>query len=155
MHPLKFTMNSSISAPEPSPATLSRPLLAVLLFSFLLDSGSGLGLWLWPDHAWRAFHGWTIPPLLITLGVIWKVHVLCGWHLRKNVWSGALTLILFLILTSTGWTIYYAGSDGWQKAAGRWHTWLGLGSFPILLTHSILGLRCRSKSEMIAQHEDR
>jgi len=132
---------------KPPAAALSRLILALLLAGFILNAGSGIGLWLYPTHAWRVFHGWTIPFFLIMLGVVWRVHGVRGWRLKKNMVSGALTLLLFLALTATGWTIYYAGSEEAQKLSKEWHTWLGLGSSFLLLAHSLLGLRSREPSE--------
>ncbi len=130
---------------SPTAAALSRPILGLLLVSFIFNAGSGVGLWLWPTHEWRVFHGWTIPPFLITLGVIWRVHVIRGWNLKKNVVSGTTILTLFLILTMTGWMLYYSGSDQLRRTASQWHTWLGLGSSFLLFVHSLLGLRSRDK----------
>ena len=140
-------MEPTTSTLKPPAAALSRPILVLLLASFILNVGSGIGLWLWPIHEWRVFHGWTIPPFLITLGVVWRVHIIRGWRLKKNIISGVLTLLLFLALTATGWAIYYAGSEGMQKISKEWHTWLGLGSSFLLFAHSLLGLRSREVSE--------
>ncbi len=129
--------------PSPTVAALSRPLLALLLGSFALNAGSGVALWLWPVQGWRVFHGWTIPLFLIVMGIVWRVHVLRGWRIRKNIVSGILTLAVFLLLTATGWAIYYSGSDEIQAGAAALHTWLGLGVSALLLVHSLLGLWTR------------
>ncbi len=135
---------ASSEQPQPSAAALSRPILALLLFSFALNAISGVGLWMWPCRPWRVFHGWSIPLFLITLGVVWRVHIVRGWRLGKNVVSGVLTLGVFLALTVTGWAIYYSGSEVIQTQAKNLHTWLGLGISFVLLLHAILGLRTRN-----------
>jgi hypothetical protein len=127
----------------PSAAALSGPMLSLLLVSFVLNAGSGIGLWIWPEHSWRVFHGWTIPPFLITLGVIWRVHILRGWRIRKNRLSGVITLTVFLLLTISGWAIYYSGSDKIQESMSKAHIWLGLAVSFIFLVHAVLGLRSR------------
>ncbi len=134
-----------------TPAALSWPMFVLLLITFLLNAGSGIGLWLAApqtpiQQGWRMFHGWTIPPFLITLGVLWRVHILRAWRLRKNILSGVLTLGVFLALIVTGWMIYYSGSDTVQKQASSWHTGLGLGISFLLLIHAILGWRAREPS---------
>lgn len=133
--------------PQPSVAALSGPILAMLLVTFALNALSGVGLWLWPVHAWRVFHGWTLPAFLISLGVVWRVHIVRGWRLKRNVVSGILTLAVFLLLTITGWAIYYSGSDAVQVKAKALHTWLGLGVSFVLLAHALLGLRSRREGE--------
>ena len=142
-------MEESPSTLSPSAAALSRPILMLLIFSFVLNAGSGIGLWLRPTHGWRVFHGWTIPLFLIVFGVIWRVHVVRGWRLKKNVSSGLLTLGIFLALIITGWAVYYppAGSEAAQQYAKDWHTWLGLVSSFLLLAHSFLGWKGRESNE--------
>jgi hypothetical protein len=132
----------------PTVAALSRPMMALLLVSFFLNAGSGVALWLAAPQTethqqWRVLHGWTIPLFLITLGVLWRVHVLRGWVLKKNVLSGVVTLVAFLLLTITGWSIYYPKSDFMQEWASKIHTWLGLAITFILLMHAIIGWRSR------------
>ena len=120
--------------------------MALFLGAFLLNAGSGVALWLWPTHAWRVLHGCTVPLFLIVFGVVWRFHVVRGWQIRKNVLSGALTLLVMLALTVTGWAIYYAGTDEIQEWARKWHTWLGLGISVLLLAHGWLGWRARPLS---------
>ncbi len=141
-----MSMKTPTEPLAPTAAALSRPILALLLASFILNAGSGICLWLWPIHPWRVFHGWTIPLFLITFGIIWGTHVLQGWRLRKNILSGVLTLSVFLGLTVTGWIIHYSGSDIVQKQASNWHTWLGLSVSFLLLAHALLGWRCRESA---------
>ncbi len=124
---------------QPTTAALSRPMMMLFLGSFFINAGSGIGLWLWPNKGWRIFHGWTIPLFLIVLGVIWRFHVVRAWQLKKNIISGMLTLAIFLTLTTTGWVIYYSGSDNIQRWAAHWHTWLGLGASIVLTVHAVLG----------------
>jgi hypothetical protein len=133
-------------ASRPTPAALSQPMLALFLFSFLLNAMSGIGLWLYKIQFWRALHGWSIPFFLIVFGIIWRVHILRGWNLKKNVISGVVTLLVFLGLTITGWMIYYSGSDQTQKISASFHTWLGLGVSFILFIHGILGWKTREKA---------
>ena len=91
-------------------------------------------------------HGWSIPSFLIVFGIIWRVHILRGWRLKKNILSGLFTLLIFLILIVTGWTIYYSGSDEVQKKVAALHTWLGLAVSFILLIHVFLGWQTREKT---------
>jgi len=127
----------------PTAAAISRPILVLLIVSFVLNAGSGVGLWLWSNQNWRIFHGCSIPLFLITLGVIWRVHILRGWRLKKNIFSGILTLSVFLFLIITGWIIYYCVPEEPREKAAQLHTWVGIGSSFLLLAHTILGLKSR------------
>jgi hypothetical protein len=138
---LELTMAS-----QPTPAALSRPIMALFLAVFILNAVTGIGLWLAKTHIWRVWHGWSIPPFLIVFGVIWRVHILRGWQLRKNILSGAVVLLVFIALTATGWAIYYSGSDEVQKMSAEWHTWLGLAVTLILFLHAVLGWRARTQN---------
>lgn len=130
---------------KPTAAAFSRPIMVLFLMSFLFNCGTGIGLWLFKTHIWRVWHGWSLPPFLIVFGVIWRVHILRGWNLKKNVLSGAIVLLVFIALTATGWTIYYSGSDDLQKMSSQLHTWLGIATTFILFLHAILGWRTREK----------
>jgi hypothetical protein len=131
----------------PTPAALSGPIMTLLLTTFFLNAGSGIGLWIWKTQMWRVIHGWSLPPFLVTFGVIWRVHILRGWRLKKNIFSGMVTILVFLLLTITGWAIYYSGSDEVQHKVATWHTWLGLGVSLILFVHALLGWQTREKLE--------
>lgn len=131
---------------RPTSAALARPILVLFLASFIFNAGTGIGLWWEKTHFWRVIHGWSIPPFLVIFGVIWRVHILRGWQLRKNVLSGAVVLLVFLLLTITGWAIYYSGSDQVQRASAEWHTGLGLAVSFILFLHVLLGWSIRLKS---------
>jgi len=133
---------------NPTPAAFSAPIMVLFLAAFLLNAVSGVGLWWFDSHPWRVSHGWSIPPFLIMFGVIWRVHILRGWRLRKNILSGLVTLFTFLVLTATGWLIYYSGSDEIQNLARTWHTWLGLAITFVLFLHAILGWRSRGKDDL-------
>lgn len=130
---------------NPTSAAFSRPILFLFLTSFFFNVATGIGLWLFETHLWRVWHGWSIPPFLIVLGVVWRVHIVCGWCLKKNVLSGLMTLLIFIALTATGWTIYYSGSDNIQNISAKLHTWLGLAISFLLFLHAILGWRTRTR----------
>lgn len=131
------------SPSQPTPAAFTRPLLSLFIISYLLNTGTGIGLWLGKTQPWRIAHGWSLPPFLIVLGVVWRFHIVRGWKIKKNILSGILTLLIFLILTISGWTIYYSGSDEIQRTAAAWHTWIGLGTTLLLFLHGLLGWRSR------------
>lgn len=130
-------------ASNPTPAAFSRPIMILFLVGFLFNLGSGLGLWWVKSHFWRVLHGWSIPPFLIIFGVVWRVHILRGWQLKKNILSGVITLLIFIILTATGWMIYYSGSDDVQRISAQVHTWLGIAISVVLFAHAVLGWRTR------------
>ena len=127
-------------------AALSRPMLALLLSSFLLNAASGTALWLGGQASWRALHGWSVPFFLISFGAVWRAHIVRGWRLRRHLASGLVTLFVLLALTVTGWMLYYSGSDALQRAAKKIHLWLGLAVPAVLLLHGLLGFLKRSKN---------
>lgn len=132
-------------ASNPTPAAFSRPIMALFLFTFLWNAGTGIALWYWNTQFWRVAHGVSVPAFLIVFGVVWRVHILRGWRLRKNILSGLVTLFVFMALIVTGWTIYYSGSENLQKMMAAWHTWIGFATVVILFLHALLGWRVREK----------
>ncbi len=115
----------------------------------LLVNATGLGLW-GSGVLWLVFHyflvrqgefGPTANPLepwwlklhgalaflaVWTGGLLWGLHVVNGWRLRRRRRSGAIALGLLLVLTVTGYLLYYAGEEGLRSAISLAHWILGL-----------------------------
>ncbi len=138
-------MEKTTSPALPS-AALSRPMLALLFSSFLLNAASGVALWLGGQAFWRVLHGWSVPFFLISLGAVWRAHIVRGWRLRRHLASGLATLLVLLALTVTGWMLYSSGSAALQRAAKKIHLLLGLAAPALLLLHGLLGFLKRSKN---------
>ena len=146
------------------PVRLQRWQLQAVYWSFGLLSASGL-LWLLlhglallatplnpdslplpsPAKAWALrLHAASAMAALIALGSVLPLHVRTAWHRHKNRTSGSLNLLVFGVLTLTGYALWYASEGGLKQ----WSSWLhwGLGAvLPCaLIAHIILGRRARA-----------
>ena len=146
------------------PVRLQRWQLQTVYWSFGLLSASGL-LWLAlhglallatplspddlplpsPAKAWALrVHAASAMAALIALGSVLPLHVRTAWHRHTNRASGSLNLLVFGVLTLTGYALWYASEGGLKQ----WSVWLhwGLGGvLPlVLIAHIILGRRARA-----------
>jgi len=86
-------------------------------------------------------HGVLAYGFLIVAGAMIPVHIILGWRLRKNLWSGISLASLCLILAVSALGIYYLGEDAARSWASLMHWSLGIAVLPIFLIHALKGRR--------------
>ncbi len=99
---------------------------------------------------------------LLVLGALGS-HIRRGWSADKNRLSGGLLIAANAFLIVTGYGLYYAGGEGLREWLSRWHGWVGLGVFLLLLAHVVAGrsiirrLHARKLAErsLAAEHHPR
>jgi hypothetical protein len=125
---------------------------AVLFFSgtiwwvlhrwFQIDSGFGpqphpAQRWLIPLHGAAAMLA------LVIVGTLIPLHIKRGWRARLNRPNGILLIGFVLLLTLSGYALYYSGSEILRDNASIAHTALGLFFPAMLLWHILSGRRSR------------
>ena len=86
-----------------------------------------------PAEAWSLrVHGALAMVTLLLLGGLLRQHSLPAWRRGLNRVSGAWMAATMLLLTVTGYLLYYAGSPALREAASWLHWGAGLG-VPLLL----------------------
>lgn len=89
-----------------------------------------------PLEPWTLkLHGGFAMAALWLLGLLWGVHVINGWRMRRGRLTGALLLGLLAPLIATGWLLYYLGDEDWRGWASLVHWAIGLGVLPFFLWH--------------------
>lgn len=88
----------------------------------------------WEPWALRV-HGAFGFATLWSLGLLWGVHVVNGWGAKRRRWSGAGLLGLLLVLTLTGYLLYYASGDELRAVLSPLHWVIGLGAPALFLFH--------------------
>lgn len=61
---------------------------------------------------WLRLHGAFAFLALWTLGLMWGVHIARGWSSGRRRWTGSLFFAWLMMLSVTGYLLYYAGDDG-------------------------------------------
>jgi SNF family Na+-dependent transporter len=95
-------------------------------------------------HAWQPgllmIHGAAAMLALVVFGTLIPLHMKRGWKAGLNRPNGVMLVALVILLTLTGYALYYAGGEQSRATASFVHTALGLG-FPAALVWHIAGGR--------------
>jgi len=96
-------------------------------------------------HEWEGpmmtIHGAAAMLALFFLGSLLTAHMIKAWRARRNRWSGGGMAALCLLLTATGYGLYYVGDDTLREWLS-WIHWLPGIAMPVLLgLHVYFGTR--------------
>ena len=80
-------------------------------------------------------HGLGVIAALLAIGGLLAAHVTAGWEVRQQRIKGIAIGATVLVLTATGYLLYYAGNEQLRGSASIVHWILGLGSPAIFLWH--------------------
>ncbi len=86
-------------------------------------------------------HGAAAMLALFFLGTLLLAHMIRAWEAGRNRWSGGTLAAAMLILTLTGYALYYAGDERLRAGASVLHWVLGLAVPIALVVHITLGRR--------------
>jgi hypothetical protein len=86
-------------------------------------------------------HGVLAYAFLIVAGAMIPVHIILGWRLRRNLWSGISLAALCVVLAISALGLYYLGEDAARSWASLMHWSLGIAVLPIFLIHALKGRR--------------
>jgi len=95
-------------------------------------------------------HGAAMLIYLAILGTL-AIHVRRGFALRANRWSGCSVIGVNVLLTFTGWLLYYAADDTARQWSSVTHWAIGVAVLPLLCAHILLG---RAASHRISEHAE-
>jgi hypothetical protein len=113
-----------------------------LLFHYFLMSKGDFGDTPHPlEPWWLRIHAALAFAALWSFGLVWGVHIVAGWHTRRQRVSGsaAVTVLGWLILT--GYLLYYLTDDRWRNVSGIAHWSMGLAMPLLFAAHVVLGRR--------------
>jgi hypothetical protein len=72
-------------------------------------------------------HGAAAMGALALIGAVTALHVKAAWLERRNIASGVLLATTLLVLSLTGYLLYYLGDEGLRAQASAAHWMLGIG----------------------------
>jgi hypothetical protein len=81
-------------------------------------------------------HGAASMAMLVFTGSAVALHAPAGWRDRKNRGSGIAVSAALIIITVTGYCLYYLGDDSARAIASFSHWLLGLAVLPLFLWHA-------------------
>jgi hypothetical protein len=91
-------------------------------------------------HAWLVTHGVSAAIVLLLFGAALPLHVNLAWRARRNRYSGALMLLVLMLLMGSGLLLYYASEA--LRQFGLWLHWLtGAVALLVFPLHVLLGRR--------------
>jgi hypothetical protein len=82
-------------------------------------------------------HGGAAMITLVLLGALIPTHILRAWASRRNRLTGPVIVTLNILLITTAFGLYYAGSDTLRAWISDVHIAVGI-SFPVLLAVHVL-----------------
>jgi len=94
------------------------------------------------ESLWLQLHGAAGMLSLVLFGSLLPAHMLRAWALRRGRASGGILAALFLLLTLTGYGLYYIGGESLRAWIGVAHWVVGL-ALPALLAVHVWTLRTK------------
>ena len=92
---------------------------------------------------WLRLHGGAAMWFLIVAGSLVPVHMRRGWQQRRNIAAGALLAAAALLLTVSGYGLYYLGGEHSRQLFSVTHWMIGLASAGLLVWHVLRGQALR------------
>jgi len=86
-------------------------------------------------------HGGAAMVLLVLIGSVVSLHAPEGWRERKNIATGISLGAALILLTATGYCLYYLGDESNRAISSLGHWLLGLALPVALVCHIKLGRR--------------
>lgn len=90
-------------------------------------------------------HGGSAMVLLVLIGWTVSLHAPSAWRQRKNLVSGISLGTALVLLTATGYCLYYLGDESARAVSSVGHWALGLALPAAFACHVWLGRRNRSR----------
>jgi hypothetical protein len=107
-----------------------------LFAHFLLAEAGEYGPLPHPLEAlWLQLHGAAGMLSLVLFGSLLPAHMLRAWAIGRGRKSGGTLAALFVLLTLTGYGLYYAGGDSLREWISVAHWVIGLGLPALLVAH--------------------
>lgn len=88
---------------------------------------------------WLRLHGAALLGFLVSFGALLPRHIADGWRRGVNLASGVVVIAMALVLTCTGYGLYYATGDTVRGGVSVIHWGVGLASFFGLIWHIVRG----------------
>ena len=116
-----------------------------LVLHYFLPVSGEYGPQIHPLEPWMLrLHGAAAMAGLIIYGSLLPVHIRRAWSIRRNIVLGIGLISVMLLLTVTGYLLYYSGDENTRPVISAAHWILGL-VVPVLLAWHIVSGRARTR----------
>ena len=128
-----------------------------LVLHYFLAVPGEYGPQIHPLEPWMLrLHGAAAMAGLIIYGSLLPVHVRRAWSIRRNIALGIGLVTIMLLLTFTGYLLYYAGDENTRPVISAAHWILGLVVPALLVWHIVSGrMQTRISETPAGQVENR
>ncbi len=111
-----------------------------LVFHYFLQRDGQFGPAPHPlEQWWLRLHGGAAMLALLVVGSLLPVHVRRGWHHRRNLPLGIALSSVVLLLTLSGYALYYFGSEDARPWISLFHWGIGIAGPLVLVWHIASG----------------
>jgi len=108
-----------------------------------------------PLEPWMLrLHGAAAMAGLIIYGSLMPVHIRRAWAIRRNIALGIGLVAFMLLLTITGYLLYYAGDENTRPVISAVHWILGIAVPALLAWHVVSGRKLARTSEPPARKKE-
>jgi hypothetical protein len=91
------------------------------------------------EHWWLRLHGAAAMAGLVVAGSLLPIHIRRGWHQRRNLLLGIVLLSTVLLLTVSGYALYYFGGEQARPWISLFHWAIGLAAPVAMIWHIVSG----------------
>jgi hypothetical protein len=120
--------------------------IAWLVLHYFFALPGEFGPTLHPGEPWMLkLHGAAAMAGLLVYGSLMPVHIRRAWAIRRNIVLGIGLVMLMLLLTVTGYLLYYAGDETTRPVISALHWVVGL-VVPALLAWHIFSGRLQARA---------
>lgn len=107
-----------------------------------------------PLESWSLkLHGLAAMLSLVVIGALIPIHVRRGWHARRNRLHGGILVTTLVLLTLSGYGLYYSGLDTLREISSWAHRVLGLLLPAIIVLHIWAGRRAVRRGPEVISHQ--
>ena len=92
-----------------------------------------------------SIHGISAALMMIGFGSVLPGHVSRAWSMRRNLWTGIFMFATMVILSASGYFLYYLGNESVRSVTAIVHWAIGLALPIIAVIHIQRGLKSRRK----------
>jgi uncharacterized membrane protein len=92
-----------------------------------------------------SIHGICAAFMMIGFGSVLPGHVSRAWSMRRNLWTGIFMFATMVVLSASGYFLYYLGNESIRSVTGIVHWVIGLALPIMAVVHVQRGLKSRKK----------